>query len=101
MELTFLNSKNDIAIFYVIVTALFLTIHIVWDYRSEKTPPFDLRNLKAKVPVVFSAVTFCSSFLLLAALLDRNIFPLLGDSIVPVLVSGSAGILISLADLSP
>jgi fatty acid desaturase len=91
-------TKEEITIFYLFWTVLYIAIHLFWEWSIGK---FKLIKLKSKVPVLFSATSFATSIILLLSLTDPNLFKIVGDSVIPLIIAGLSGVLFGLSELVP
>lgn len=89
------------AAYYFVWIAVFLLTNVVWDIRTKRTPVFHLDRLKDKSDVVYNAVAFCSSLLILVALVSPTVQGLGKDTTVPIILAGFSGLLRALPALCP
>jgi hypothetical protein len=87
--------------FYFIWTMAFLLCNIVWDIVSPQTPKFHITMLKEKTHILHPATVFCTSILMLAAVLDEHVRHLTTESFVPLLLAGASGVLTAIPALCP
>lgn len=87
--------------FYAAWMIVFMIFNIGWDVRSKFTPPFHLSRLRDKYPPVHSAAIFSSSLLLVLAAFQKDVAVAVGETVVPLLIVGFAGIFYGLAGLCP
>lgn len=95
------QTTGDLPIFYLFWVLLYLTINIVWDVRSGRTPTFHVSHLSQKTPVAFNAASFASSLLLIVGLCDKDTMKVAGDTFVPILLAGLAGLFFALSEICP
>lgn len=87
--------------FYFVWIAIFLGVNIVWDIQTRRTPKFHLDRLKDKYDVVYNAIAFCSSLLILVSLVSPTVQKLGKDTTVPLILAGFSGLLRALPALCP
>lgn len=95
------DSVESVGVFYLVWISAFMLVHIGWDAASKNTENFHLGKLKYKVNIVYEAATFCSSFLLLLALIEPRARSLAGDIYLPFALAGFSGIIQSISALCP
>jgi hypothetical protein len=93
------NTKQEVTVFYLFWTVLYLFAHLVWDFIENGG--FDLYILRHKVTVMFSATGFSTSLLLILSLTNDNLFRIVGETTIPLIIAGFSGILIALSELKP
>lgn len=76
-------------------------INLLWDIRTTKTPPFHITKISGKVGVLHNAATFASSLLVMVGLFDERVRQLAGDTVVPLLLAGFSGLLVTLSEICP
>lgn len=98
----FPRDNQQLVYFYFAVCILYLIIHLVWDWRSKKTPPFSLKKLQYKLHQVFSSATFASSLFFVVIAMDLN-NPLRHSEafIFPLICTTLCGIMVSIANIVP
>lgn len=92
---------QQLPVFYLFWILVYLTVNVVWDIRSSRTPPFHIAQLSAKTTVAFNAASFTSSLLIVMGLFDKKVMQLAGDTMLPLVLAALSGILFSLAELCP
>lgn len=92
---------QHVVIYYLFWLLLFLVVNILWDIRTDKTPPFHLDHLKDKVGVLYEAATFCSSLLIITGMASHSVQALARDTTLPLLLAGISGLLRSVPVLCP
>lgn len=98
----FPHNTQQLMQFYVVICLVYLLIHLFWDWRSTETPPFSLKNIKYRADLVFSGATFASSLFYILIMLDlENPLRTADIFIMPMLLSGFSGMMLSLANLVP
>lgn len=97
----FPDSKEEVGYFYLLWTLLYLATHILWDFLSKKTPPFELKNLKDDINILWSGTTIATSLLLLFAVPQPALLTVVGDITLPLIIAGMSGVLIALSNLQP
>jgi hypothetical protein len=95
------TTRGQLTVCYLVWVSLFLTINIVWDIRTPRTPPFHLAGMKDKVPVAYDAATFCSSILIIAALVNESVRALDRDVTIPLVIAAFSGFLRAVPALCP
>jgi hypothetical protein len=100
-DLFYPTDVTSLTIYYLAWITLFVLANIVWDIRSDKTPPFHITNLRKKISVVHSAAMFASSLLIVIALLNPSVDKIARDTIVPLILAALAGMLTTLPALCP
>lgn len=95
------TSSSGLDLFYIFWVVMFIFIHVIWDIVSPETEQFDLKHLRGKIDVVFSAVTFVSSVALLESLINDQLFEILNTNRYPLVITSSCGIFVSLPGISP
>ncbi|QUG75273.1 hypothetical protein GKQ23_09860 [Erwinia sp. E602] len=98
----FPHDHQQLCHFYIVICVSYLVMHVVWDWRSDKTPPFSFSTLKNKADQVFSSVTLASSLFYIVVLLDLT-NPLRDTDlfIFSMIFSALCGVLVSLAMMVP
>lgn len=76
-------------------------INVSWDIRTTKTPPFHITKMGAKVGVLHNAATFASSLLVVVGLFNEHVRQIAGDTVVPLLLAGGSGLLVTLSEICP
>lgn len=92
---------RQLPIYYLFWIILYLTINIIWDIRSTRTPKFHFGHLGSKVGALYNAAAFASSLLLFVSLLDDATRKLAGDTVAPIVLAALSGLLVALAELCP
>jgi hypothetical protein len=95
------DSGPELSVYYLIWISIFLAVNIVWDIATPKTPPFHFTSLGSKVSTVHNAAFFCSSLLLVIAVIKPDIWNLAKESYIPNILAGVSGILTSLPAICP
>lgn len=77
-------------------------VHLIWDWRSKKSPPFALENLQYKMNELLSSATFATSMFFVVILFDIH-NPLRNSDafIFPLIFSALSGIMISVSAIAP
>ena len=91
----------SLTIFYLFWIVLFLFINISWDIATPNTPSFHIESLKGKINVVHHGVAFCSSLLVVVSLLNPAVREVARDTMVPLLIAGISGMLLTIPALCP
>jgi hypothetical protein len=91
----------DIGIFYFAWVAIFLSVNIIWDIFTSRTPEFHLSMLTTKLRTLHSATFFCGSLLLLLTIVEPNLWVLAKETYVPIVLAGISGVLTSLPAICP
>ncbi|MFK8257700.1 hypothetical protein ACFL9S_07935 [Erwinia sp. AnSW2-5] len=98
----FPHDNQQLMHFYFVICSAYMLIHLVLDWRSEKTPPFSFSNMKYKLHQVFSGITLASSAFFIVIIVDLSNPLRYSDAlIVPLTYAALSGILISLSDIVP
>lgn len=98
----FPHDNQQLMHFYFVICSVYLLIHLVLDWRSEKTPPFSLSNIKYKLHQVFSGITLASSAFFVVIIVDLSNPLRYSDAlIVPLTYAALSGMMISLANIVP
>lgn len=95
------SNAQHIGIFYFFWIASFMSVHILWDIFSPHTDSFHIGRLGSKTSVVYNAATFCSSFLLLLAIIEPAARTAAGEYSLPFALAGFSGIIQSLGAIAP
>lgn len=95
------HSAAELPVFYLFWVLLYLAINIIWDIRSLRTPEFHMSMLGNKTTVAFNAASFASSLLLVVGMADPKTLKAAGDTMLPILLAGSSGVLFGLAEVCP
>ena len=88
-------------IFYLFWILAYLTVNIVWDIRSGRTPPFHVAHMSAKTTVAFHDASFTSSLLIVVGLLDKDTMKVAGDTMLPLVLAGLSGVFFSVSEICP
>lgn len=96
------HTQEQLNGYYLIVCILYMTVHLIWDARSRRTPPFSLYRLYLKSREVYSSANFSTSLFLMMLLLDLN-NPLRTSEamMLPLLLAALTGLMLSLSALVP
>lgn len=78
-----------------------MIVNVIWDIKTDRTPPFHLDRFKEKYDVVYNAATFCSGLLLLVGLVSPTVQALAKDTTVPLILAGSTSLLRAVPALCP
>lgn len=98
----FPHDNQQLMHFYFVICSVYLLIHLVFDWRSEKTPPFSLSNIKYKLHQVFSGITLASSAFFVVIIVDLSNPLRYSDAlIVPLTYAALSGMMILLANIVP
>jgi len=95
------NEAQEIPKYYLFWMSLYAGINLIWDYKSSRTANFHIGNLKHKVNVIYNAVTFASSLLLIMGFFDDVTRKLASDTYIPILTASLAGLFITISGLCP
>ncbi|MBX9589567.1 MAG: hypothetical protein K2X43_09695 [Hyphomonadaceae bacterium] len=95
------HDKAELGKFYFFIIALCLSINIIWDICTSKTPRFHLDRLSEKVITVVAATTIASSLLVCMAVVDPKVYTLIGDFTLTLVLAGVAGLLVSIPEIDP
>jgi hypothetical protein len=97
----FPSDVGEMAGFYFVWMAFFLVVNVIWDIRTQRTPPFHMDRFKEKYDVVYNAATFCSGLLILVGLVSPTVRQLAKDTTVPLILAGFASLLRALPAICP
>lgn len=95
------TDKGTLAGFYCIYILLYVLIHVTWDIRTPRTPPFHVGRLRDKTDILHSSVTLTSSWLLILTIWQPAVEKLANDVMVPIILAGFSGILYGIGKLCP
>lgn len=95
------QTTTDIAAFYVVWTCAYMTINIIWDVVSKRTPAFHISALDTKIPTLWNGMTFASSLLLIVSPFDAGVRMLVDAAVAPIILAGFAGLLVSISSICP
>jgi hypothetical protein len=87
--------------FYLFWILAYCGINILWDIRTTKTPAFHVTRLNGKVSVLHNAATFTSSFMIIVGMFDPNVGKLAGETMIPLLLAGLSGIIVTIGEICP
>lgn len=94
-------TQHDLPIFYLFWVLLYLSVNVIWDIRSQRTPDFHVSLFAQKTPVAFNAASFASSLLLLIGLVSPPTMKLAGDTMLPIMMAGLSGVFFGIAEVCP
>jgi len=95
------GTTSQLTVYYLFWILAFLLINTIWDIQSDKTPPFHIAMLKEKHGVLYNASTFCSSLLIITAIVSPTVRQIAKDTTLPLILAGVAGILRAVPALCP
>ena len=100
-DLFFPTDITSLTICYLAWITCFVTVNIVWDVYSDRTPPFHISHLRDKVSVLHSAAAFSSSLLIIISLVNPAVDKIARDTIVPLVLAALAGMFMTLPAVCP
>ena len=95
------ETLQQLPVYYLIWTLFYMTIHIVWDARSTRTPALHFVHIGSKVGSLYNAVSFASSLLLLVGIFNEATRKLAGDTVAPILLAAISGLMVALSEMCP
>ena len=95
------SSSKQTAIFYTFWIFTYTIINLVWDITSKKTEVFQFGHLDRKINVLYNAASFASSLLVVISVFSEPVRKIAGDIMVPLLLAGISGVVISVSELCP
>ena len=95
------DDASHLTVYYLIWMGFFVGINTIWDILTPKTDSFHLSKMKDKVTVLHDAVSFCSSALIITAIMSPTVRQVAKDTTIPLVLAGASGILRSLPALCP
>lgn len=95
------SDTGHLTVYYLFWIVLFVSVNTIWDIRTKKTPTFHLAKLREKADVLHHAATFCSSLLIITALISPAVGHLATETAIPMILAGGSGILRAIPALCP
>ncbi len=95
------TNVEELINFYLIWILLFLSINIIWDIKTTKTPVFHFTSLAGKAALLHPASFFCSSLLIIVACKEPDVWKLAEEIKIPILLTGFSGVLTSIVAFCP
>jgi hypothetical protein len=95
------NDLRHLTVFYLVWIVVFLVVNIAWDCLTPLTPNFRIHSLRGKIGVLHGGAAFCSSLLIISALIDEEVAKIARDTVIPLILAGFSGMLLTAPAMCP